>query len=460
VTVRCTVGWLVPCLLALGCAGFSAERGHDDVAKIVRERTGYRTRWEKGPPSDQQIARWVDALLKGGLTRDRAVEIALVNNPKLQATYEELGVSQADMVQAGLLSNPTLGGSLGLPLRGNIEYEASLTQNFLDIFVLPLRKRVAREQFIADTLRVAHETLAVAAEVQKAVAACQARARIVELERETVQATQAATDLATAQHEAGNIDDLSLTEQRSVSERAALELEHDELFLLESREELDRLLGLWGPRISWSLAEPLPELPGEDPPLAHLESRAVSQRLDVDAARKQWLLLGNALDLARTTRYFGFIEVGIHAHQDPDGARLLGPTLSLELPIFDQRQALIARLEAQHRQAERRLAGLSIDARSEVRTAHARLASARRAVERYGTVLLPLRKQAVEQALLQYDAMQIGLYELLATKQAQITDQRAHVDAVREYWSARADLELSVGGRLTTPGPSAESAHR
>lgn len=451
---------LLSSLLAFGCASVVKERGHDDVAGIVHERTGYNTRWDKGPPSDEQIATWVDALLRNGVTRDRAVEIALVNNPSLQATYEELGVSQADMVQAGLLSNPTLGGSVGFPLRGHREYEASLTQNFLDIFVLPLRKRVAREQFIADTLRVAHETLQVATNVRKAVAAYQAQARMVELQRSIVQASQAAAELATGQHEAGNINDLSLTQERSAYEQAALDLEHDELALVEAREELNRALGLWGRRTSWTLAEPLPELPSEDPPLQHLESRAIAQRLDVDAARKQSLLLWNAVHLAKSSRYFGFIEVGVHTHKDPDGARLLGPTLSLELPIFDQRQALIARLEAQYRQAERRLTGLAVNARSEVRTAHARLLSARRVVDRYRTTLLPLRETAVEQAQLQYNAMQIGLYELLAAKQAQITSYRAYIDVVREYWATRADLEMSVGGRIAWAAPSAESGHR
>jgi cobalt-zinc-cadmium efflux system outer membrane protein len=434
---------------ALGCGSVVKERGHDDVAKIVQQRFGYRTRWEKGPPTDAQISRWVDGLLGPGLTRDGAVQIALVNNPSLQVTYEDLGISQADMVQAGLLSNPTLGGSVGFPLRGNrVEYEASLTQNFLDIFVLPLRKRVAREQFIADTLRVAHETLEVATHVRKALVAFQAQTRLVELRRSIVDAAEVAADLSSRQHEAGNIDDLSFTQEAATYEQAALELEHDELALVEAREDLNGMLGLWGPRTAWTLAEPLPELPAAEPPLEHLESRAVAKRLDVDAARKRSLLLWNALELARSSRYFGFVEVGVHAHQDPDGARLLGPTLSLELPIFDQRQALIARLEAQHRQAEHRLAGLAIQARIEVRTAVARLAVARRTVERYRQTLLPLRERAVVQSQLHYNGMQIGLYQLLLVKQAQIDGYRGYIDAVRDYWAARADLEMALGGRI------------
>ena len=75
-----------------GCASVSPERGHDQVATLVGERTGHKTRWEKGPPDDAQIAEWVRALTSQGLTSQRAVEIALVNNRDLQATYEELGI--------------------------------------------------------------------------------------------------------------------------------------------------------------------------------------------------------------------------------------------------------------------------------------------------------------------------------------------------------------------------------
>lgn len=441
--------------VALGCGGMSPERGHDTVARLVEARTGYKTRWEKGSPSNDQLVRWVDELLRGGLTRDRAVEIALVNSPRLLAIYEELGVSQADMVQAGLIANPTIGGSVGFPLSGSpgqTEYEASITQDFLSIFVMPLRKHVARKQFLADTLRVAQATMRMAADVKRAMAMLEAHAQTIELRRSILEGADAAADLANRQHEAGNINDLALTREQTVFEEARLDLEHDDLELIAASEEVNRALGLWGPRTTWTLAERLPELPEQDPSLEHLEARAIEQRLDIEAARIQEELMFNALELARESRLFGLVEIGAHIHQDADGPRLVGPTLSLELPIFDQRQALIGRLEAQYHEATRRLDAVSVDARSEVREARARILSARRIVERYKSNVLPLRERAVEQSQLQYNGMQIGLFELVGTKQAQVEANRAYINAVRDYWIARADLELAVGGRIFPKG--------
>ncbi|WP_240359066.1 TolC family protein [Pyxidicoccus trucidator] len=446
-------------LLASGCASIQKERGHAEVAALVEERLGRKTRWNQGTPEDAEVARHLDTLLMEDLTSDRAVEVALLNNPSLQSTYEDLGVSQADMVQAGLISNPSLSGSIGFPIAGVgvSEHEFSLVQEFMDIFTLPLRKRVATEQFMADTLRVAHEALATAAEVRKTYSEVQARQQLVELRRMVLTAAEAAADLATRQREAGNITELDLASERASAEEARLDLAQEELSLVEDREHLNRLLGLWGPRTQWKVSEQLPALPSQEASLERLESLAIRQRLDIDAARKQASLLWNALELARSTRYFGRVEVGVHTHRDADGPRLFGPTLTLELPIFDQRQALIAKLEAQHRQGERRLMELSINARSEVRAARARLLSLRMMAERYQRVVLPLREKVVEQAQLQYNGMQLGLYALLAAKREQVEAYRSYIEAVRDYWMARAELERLVGGRLpgqtTQPSP-------
>jgi cobalt-zinc-cadmium efflux system outer membrane protein len=434
------------------CASFSKERGHAEVAQIVEQRTGQRTSWDKGPPEAEQLAKRLDELLHGGLTRGRAVAIALLNNPALQVTYEELGVSQADMVQAGLLSNPTVSGSVGFPATdGGLEYEASIVQDFLDLLVLPLRKRVAAQQFTADTLRVAHEALQVAADVSKQFAVVQANMKLVDLQRMVVQAAQAAADLAERQHRAGNITDLALAIEQATHQQTRLALAREEVALVRSREELDRLLGLWGPHTEWTVTEELPDLPTEETSLEHLESTAIRQRLDVDAARKQAILMANAVALARTTRLFGLVEVGVHVHQDPDGPRLFGPTLSLQLPVFDRRQAVLAKLEAQQRQAERRLAALSITARSEVRVVRLQLSAARDTVAHYRSVLLPLREKVVEQSQLQYNAMQLGLFELLAAKEAQVEAYRSYIEATRDYWIARAELERVMGGRVGSP---------
>jgi cobalt-zinc-cadmium efflux system outer membrane protein len=385
-----------------------------------------------------------------GLTRARAVEIALVNNPELAVTYEELGISQADMVQAGLLRNPSFGVDLGFPVSNGhtSEVRLALVQDFLDLFVLPTRKQIAREQFEADTLRVAHRALETAAEAEKSFVAALARAELVAYRRTVVQAAEAAAELARRQFDAGNVSDLDRAIERSAYDQATLDLVREEIELVDARERVNRLLGLSGETTAWRFAETLPGLPPSEPQLADLEPFAMRQRLDVAVATRTAALLGKAVDLARSTRFVGRLDVGVDAHQDPDGPRVLGPNLVIELPIFDQRQAVIARLEAQRRQQARRVSAIEIDARSEVRLADARLRAARQTVMHYQDELVPGRKRISEDALLHYNGMFLSLFQLLAAKQGEVDARRGQIEALRDYWIARAELARALGGAL------------
>lgn len=430
------------------CAGMQKQRGHDALARNIKERLGADTHWQDGPPQEVDIAEWVDAALAGGLTKDRAIEIALVNNRSLQATYEELGISQAELVQAGLLKNPTLGLHFGFPINAGPELQASLVQDFLDLFMLPMRKKIAQEQFAKEVLRVSHEAMLVASCASQAYVALQAAAQLVEMQSTIVETTDAAAELAQHQFQAGNINALALSEQTAFSEQARIDLLREQTELLAQRERLNVILGLWGPQTSWALEDKLPALPKNDPPLEHLEALSMKQRFDIAAARSEVSMLGRAVTMAKDFRLFGTVAIGADAHQDPDGPRVIGPSLSLELPIFDQRQAMIGRLEAQERQAERRLAALSVQTRSDVRLARAQLLAARETAQRYARVLQPLRGKIVELSQLYYNGMFISPYQLLMAKQAQIDSSRAAVERLRDYWTARSELELAIGGRL------------
>jgi outer membrane protein, heavy metal efflux system len=147
-------------------------------------------------------------------------------------------------------------------------------------------------------------------------------------------------------------------------------------------------------------------------------------------------------------------------HQDPNGPLLLGPNLVIELPIFDQRQAVIARLEAQRHEMARRLQEVAIDARSEVRLAALRLSAGREVVSHYREVLVPLRKTVTEQALLHYNGMFLSAFQLLTVKQGEVDARRGYLESLRDYWIARAELARALGGALppATAQPAAAPA--
>jgi cobalt-zinc-cadmium efflux system outer membrane protein len=437
-------------ILAVSGCVVPKKAGFDDVKQSLSTRIDQRVHWYQGTEEDRRVEEETKKLLQAELTVDTAAQIALFNNPQLQATYERLGVAQAEVVQAGLLKNPSLsfhwGFRFGDP--GLDEIIGSLTQGFLDLFLMPLKKRLANAEFRRVKLEVADAVLTTVSEVRQGFYTAQAATQIVEMRRMLLDAEQAATELAVRQHEAGNISDLELSNQQAVYAQAKLDLSRAEYQLLADRERLTRLLGVWGASIDYKIAPKLPELPPDEPDLAHLETLAIGHRLDLAASKEELLLASAALQVTKGSRMISGLNVGMNGHRDPDGPKTLGPTIDLELPIFDQKQAEVARLRAQLRAAQHRTDALAIAIRSEVRQARTRLLAARMTIDYFRKTLVPLRERIVALSQEHYNAMLLGVYQLLQAKQNEINSYREYIEAVRDYWIARADLERAIGTRL------------
>ena len=446
---------------AVGCAGTSPAPAFRDVAARVQERGGQPIRWAQATPEDAQLDAAVRALLGRDLGVDGAVQVALLRNRSLVATYEELSVSQADLVQAGLLKNPVL--SAGVPAAEVDSVDPPLlvgvTQDFLDLLMMPARRSIARAQLEATELRVVDEVLGVQAQVRGAYFALQGAEQRAAMRRVAADAADAAASAALAQREAGNLSDLDYETHHVQSEQARVDLAREEADVRSARERLTRLMGLWGGEVGFTVPAALPELPAADPSLDRLEALAVAQRSDLAAMRKEVEAIGRVLSLASTTRWTGVFTVGLDVTRLKEGRYSFGPNASLELPIFDQRQALLARLRAMRRQSQARLEARAVDARSEVREVRDRLLASRAVAERYRAVLVPLRERIVALAQERYGAMLLGVYELLLAKQAEVNTYREYIEAVQGYWVARSDLERAVGGRLAPwPVPTAPPA--
>ncbi|MFZ5894705.1 MAG: TolC family protein [Myxococcota bacterium] len=447
---------------ASGCASTSAKPAFDEVARTVTAHTGHSVRWNQGGAEDRQVERAIDDLLKRDLTPDAAVQVALLANPALQAEFEELSISQADLVQAGLLRNPvfSIGRTAweGEHLSPNLF--ASLEMDFLDLLTMPFRKRVAATELEATKLAVGYRVLELAAEVREAYFTAQAAEQMLALRRLVEDAANASAELAKSQHGAGNMSDLALNAELALAAQATLDRERAAGEAAILRETLNKHMGLWGARTAWKIAAKLPELPQSEPTVNRLESVAIAQRLDVAAARRSIQAMDYGLSLAKGTRWTGTVNVSVEAGRLRDTKRLsFGPSVALEIPLFDQRQAQIAKLEAYKRQAENRLRSLAIDVRSDVRASQARVATARAVVEQYGKVLVPLRENVVRFSQQQYDAMLLGVYQLLQAKQTEVDTYREYIEALRDYWIARSELEHVIGGRLDARDAKPPAAH-
>ncbi|MFO0982470.1 MAG: TolC family protein [Planctomycetota bacterium] len=420
------------------------------MQQVVAERTGVSPHWRDGSPADAAIEANIAALLAQELTVDGAVTIALLNNRSLQATYEDLGVAQAELVQAGLLKNPALLAEVRFPSRPAIPFEIDIAEDFLDLFFLPLRKRVAGAAFEAAKLRVTNAVLAAAADAKTRFYMLQGAEQLVDLREQVLRATEAASDAAGKLNEAGNITELEYAHHQVLHEQAKLDLARAEAEALDHREELSALMGLWGERIDWRIAPRLADVPREQLSAAGLETQAIRQRLDLAAAKQDVIAIGQSLGVARFSAFGPELLVTGHYEREPDGIATLGPGIELPLPIFGQGQPAMAAAQARLRQAHEHFFALAVEIRSRVRRFRNRMMEAQARAAFVSRVILPLRHRIVEETQLEYNAMQVGVFALLEAKRAEVDSGREYIETLRDFWVSRSELERELGGKLSS----------
>jgi cobalt-zinc-cadmium efflux system outer membrane protein len=444
---RRTIGCGLLLVGLTGCASVNLDAGFPEVRAAVEERHGTRIVWNQGTELDREAAERLRSLLAKKLTVADAARIAMLNNRDLQAVYTELGLAQADLVQAGLFRNPMLDAAVLFPLSGaRPDLQFGAVVGLLDALYIPLRKRVAAAQFEEAKLWVTGAVLDFAARVRRAFYVHQANEQLLELRQTIVQALTAALDVSRQLHEAGNISDLDLARDRVATETSRLALRSAEIAARQSREQLNRLMGVWGEQTEWEIDGRLPDIPADPPSVTGIEREALARSIDLAHARQRIIAAGERVGYERATSLIPGAEVGLEAERE-EGWKL-GPVLSVPLPLFDQGQARIGRGAAELRRAQQEYYALAVRIRSTARAVRDRVLGAQDRARYYRDILLPLHERVVSEGQLQYNAMQIGIFQLLRDRAQQIEAGVAYVEELRDYWIARADLAQMLDGRL------------
>jgi outer membrane protein, heavy metal efflux system len=440
-------------LLVSGCATFDQRAGFSDVQATVERRSGKRVVWNLGADLDAEAAEEVRKLLAGPLTADGAIQVALLNNRTLQAMYAELGVAQADLVEAGLLANPVFDGTVLFPVAGGpVKADLSVAMSFLDVFYRPLRRRVAAARFEEAKLQVTGAVLDFAATVRTAFYRHQANEQRLELLETVVQALTVSAEVTERLYAAGNITDLDRARERALLEEEKLQLRAAEVAVGESRARLNTLMGLWGEETTWTIERRLPDVPAEAIPVEGLERHALVQSLDVARARQRLIVGGEQLGVSRATLLIPELSLGAGAERE-EGEWKVGPTIEVPIPLLNQGQGRIGRAAAEFRRAEQEYYAEGVRVRSIARLVKTRIQGAEDRARYSRDIVLPLRERIVRETQLQYNAMQVGVFELLRAWEQQIQAAVAYVDTLLDYWLARTDLEQLLSGRV----PSGES---
>lgn len=419
------------------------------LSSILQEKIGQVSFSQQNDCLNFQETNFIQIMANEELTIDRAVQIFLINNPQVQLAYAEIGIAQADLIEAGLLSNPIFEGFARYPdhKRFKTNTEISVMQNILDLFLIPLKTKIAAAELQKITLESANVILDLLFELEKTYFLLVASQSKKDLLTMIIELTEIANQLALAQKTVGNINELELKIRTAEYLENIAQLGKVEQEIVELREKFNQFLGLTNSQNCWFVKRELPSIPQIEPTLICLQKVAFNERLDIQAARWEIEHIKNTVP---TTEWWAFtnIQGGISSEREPEGEQVTGPQFSASLPIFNFGQAAKKRLFARFKQSEARLNQLEIQTAAAVREAREKLLIFRDHAIFYRDSILPTQEQLVNSTEELYNVMGTSIFTLLDKKRNQLQAYLNYQMALRDYWISRIDLDQAIGGNI------------
>ena len=466
-----------------GCATVNPKPDYDRTRTLIERSTGVAESYS--PEEDGLLTEELKAVLSDGLTLDEAMRVALLNNRKLQAAFFDIGMARADWVQSGLLSNPSLGVGIMFPEGGGrSNIQGNLAQNIVDLWQMPVKKRIAEHQVEGEVVRVARLAGQLAADTKRAYYAAVAAKNLLTIAEENLALLGKSYDATKAQREAGVASPLDENLQRGEWLRAELDLRDARLASVNARRSLAGLLSLDLNPESLDLTDPLPTAGEYTFEADVLIASAREERLDLKALEEA-ISVGDAEVELEYLRIFPEVSVGIGAERlegrsqpgrdvaadfaraslrsgqltvpdiqtrgerqsekDQDIEFMIGPNLSVTLPIFDQNQAQIAKAAYARVQAVKSYEDLYLRIAQDIRTAVDRSKTLWANVAFYHDELLPQATRTLDFTEAAYQAGTVGVLTLLESQRSLLETRRGHVQVWANAAAAFSDLERAVG---------------
>ncbi|WP_082660296.1 TolC family protein [Sphingopyxis sp. H050] len=439
-----------------GCATIDPQRDRIAVEQLLTDRGAPGLQWdENGAAASNET---VSALLANPLDRETAIRIAMLKSPKLQLVYGNLGLARADVLDAVEIGNPRVGAS-SLALAGGpgSQFVIGIAQPLIDLLTLPAKARLARVDYQRARYETAAAILGVSLDVEAAWYRDIGAAQVAEMRAAVAEALGASADLAQRFYDAGNITELQLNREKAAASDARIAAAHAKVEARLARLELNTLLGLSGDETNWTGAATLPlPLEQEDDP-QQLQQIASANSLELLAAREGVKVAAGAKGVASVFGLLGSTTIGYDREREIDGSVIRGPTIDVEVPIFNQQGARRARALGQLRLAKAKLAMLDLQTVNGVPLAAERVAVLSEVVKIYREALVPERETVARQSQLEQNFALIGQFEVLQARAQQYEAYQGLLEAVRDYWLARVDLARLVGSRLPSESTATQN---
>ena len=450
----------------------ASDAGFINVSAKTSEATGKQVIWVQNRVEAQATQARVKTLMAASkvLDAETAVQVALLNNKGLQAAYADLGEAAATAWQSTMLVNPRVGIGLtgiGTPgLRAYKSIEGVVVTNILAIATLKQNVAIADTNFRKAQLAAALKTLQLSADTRRAWINAVAALENVGQLAQAQTAADAASELAKKLGEAGSLNKEGQAREQVFYAELTGQIAKARLEARLAKEELTRLMGLWGADIEYAIPNRLPQLPKTLAKRDMIEVEALQRRVDLQMAKLDLEATARSFKLTEATRYVTDLELrsGFETERElEDGEKHKQTTGNAELefviPIFDSGQARMRESELAYMRAANLLAEKAVNIRSEARSAYQAYRSNYDIARHYRNSVVPLRTKIEEESLLTYNGMLTNTFELLADSREKVNSNLLAINAKRDFWLAEAGLAPAIyGGGAGASGGETEVA--
>ncbi len=442
---------VLACMLVCvsGCVSYDVNQGILQAAQGTAAFNTERLLLAVTEEQRQQRTVLTQQLLSAPVGPKQAVELMLVNSTAFQGLLAQHWAQAAATAQSGRISNPTF--ALERIVTGSeTELNGLLTFGLMDALTLPQRADIARLKLVQSQLRLSAEVIDQVTLVRQAWVRAVAASATVHYAHKVADAALASDELAARMLSAGNFNALTRSKHRLFHLQAQMQLAAAKQTKLSRTEELVRLLGLDATQaLQLQLPDTLPGLPALAVSEQDVAQLAVQQRLDIRMAKAELETVARAQGLTSITSLLD-VELTVISgmvNSNSSDSKRIGAQISVKLPLLDSGDMQRAQMNAQTLAAVNRLKASATDAASSLRETYAAYLTAFSIARQFQDELLPLRQHMAGENLLRYNAMQIGVFDLLADASDQNAAVTAAIDAQLQFWLSEAALQSTLIGR-------------
>jgi cobalt-zinc-cadmium efflux system outer membrane protein len=443
--------WSASCiglLLALsGChAGHPSQEQVREVNSLYQQRAATPWSVERLFADDTNLSEPT-----GSLTRQTATAAALEHNLTLRALAENLSIAHAQLVQAGLLPNPTFGqsGSFAFPIHplgGLTPFDLLFTESINGILTQPTRAAEAKLEEAQADIDLATQAYSLEQQVDSKYQEMVHLVRALKLLEKIRDLYSRAVQAAEARRKVGIIPTPELNRAKLSYEDAVRQVRHLTTQYGRAAREMNSLMGYAGPP-QWHLPENATDDAGAVPAFPNaeaLEPLGLRFRMDLLRADFDRKLSDKGIILAK----FGMIppsEVGLDYAWDSNHHHTIGPQFQTGLPIFDPGLVGLELAKAQKRKADKTYTALEAQVRQDVQTAFDNWRIALDDITFFRARQLPQQEENVRLMELSFRLGNDDLDTLLNVYQNYISQLQAYEDALQAYHDSTLALQQAIG---------------